>query len=65
MMEPRIIQNITTVLSPEEEGHGVPADLDELPAVVLEFTLVEVTTKMGCFRSRGKAPGSDGIPSRV
>jgi len=64
-MEPRTIRNIAAVLFPEGDGDGVPADLVEGPVEVPEFTLAEVTAAVGRFRSRGRAPGPDGIPSRV
>lgn len=64
-MEPRTIRNIAAVLFPEGDGDGESADLVERPAVVPEFTLAEVGAAVGRFRSRGKAPGPDGIPSRV
>lgn len=64
-MEPRTIRNIAAVLFPEGDGDGVPTNLVERPVVVPEFTLAEVNAAVGRFRSRGKAPGPDGIPSRV
>lgn len=64
-MEPRTVRDIAAVLFPEGDGDGVPADLFEQPVVVPEFTLAEVDAAVGRFRSRGKAPGPDGIPSRV
>ena len=64
-MEPRTIRDIAAVLFPEGNGDGMPADLVERPAVIPEFTLAEVTAAVGRFGSRGRAPGPDGIPSRV
>lgn len=64
-MEPRTIRNIAAVLFPEGDGDGRPADIYELPVVVPEFTPAEVDAAVGRFRSRDKAPGPDGIPSRV
>jgi hypothetical protein len=64
-MEPRQIRTIAAVLFPAGDEAGMPTDVDVEPVAVPELSRAEVTAAVGRFRSRDKAPGPDGIPSRV
>lgn len=52
-------------MEPEGEGDRAPANYAEQPASIKEFSLVEVNVAVIRFRSRGKAPCPDSIPSQV
>ncbi|KAL4147788.1 hypothetical protein QTP88_002137 [Uroleucon formosanum] len=65
-MEPQTIRDIAAVLFPQGDGDGEPADLAGARSEdVTEFSVEEVSAAVSRFGSRCRAPGPDGIPSRV
>lgn len=68
-MEPQMIREIATALfpggDPNEVGELEEDSAEDEAGELLPFTQGEVDAAVSRFRSRNKAPGPDGIPSRV
>jgi len=69
-MEPQLLREVVTTLFPNRSsgpvGETEAADNEEHGAAgVADFSLAEIDAAVGRFRRRNRAPGPDGIPSRV
>jgi len=65
-MEPQTVRDIAAVLFPQGDRDGEPADLAGVRSEdVTEFSREEVDAAVRRFGGRRRAPGPDGIPSRV